>query len=257
MRLQKCKNKKYHGFVLWFLFFCSTSVLACGIIKSGERKGTAVRKGQTTTLRKLRVYLDTSVISHLDQQDNPEYMQVTKEFWEEVKKGKYDIYISDAVTTELDECPEPKRSKLFEYLNGIQYDKIAVDEQVMELAEKYIAAGIIPAKFSGDAIHIAAASIKDCEILVSWNLKCIVKLKTIQGVNEVNKLMGYKEIQLVSPLMMLEEEVIDMFETSAMKELHRLQEEIYKETKGMTPEELIRYFKEKTKKVEKELEELK
>lgn len=48
-----------------------------------------------------------------------------------------------------------------------------------------------------------------------------------------------------------------MFETSAMKELHRIQEEIYEETKGMTPEELIRYFEETAKKVERELEELK
>lgn len=48
-----------------------------------------------------------------------------------------------------------------------------------------------------------------------------------------------------------------MFETSAMKELHRIQEEIYEETKDMTPEELIRYFEETAKKVERELEELK
>ncbi|BCS82347.1 hypothetical protein [Anaerocellum diazotrophicum] len=48
-----------------------------------------------------------------------------------------------------------------------------------------------------------------------------------------------------------------MFETSAMKELHRIQEEIYEETKGMTPEEFIRYFEETAKKVERELEELK
>lgn len=39
-----------------------------------------------------------------------------------------------------------------------------------------------------------------------------------------------------------------MFETSAMKELHRIQEEIYEETKDMTPEELIRYLKKRQKK---------
>ncbi|WAM36591.1 type II toxin-antitoxin system VapC family toxin [Caldicellulosiruptor acetigenus] len=207
-------------------------------------------------MRKLRVYLDTSVISHLDQQDNPEYMQVTKEFWEEVKKGKYDIYISDAVATELDECPEPKKSKLFKYLNGIEYEKIVIDEQVMELAEKYIAEGIIPAKYSGHAIHIAAASVKDCEILVSWNFKHIVKVKTIQGVNGINKLMGYREIQLVSPLMMLEEEVIDRFETSDMKELHEIREKIYEETKNMTRKEFIEYIHKKAEKAEEEMRKL-
>ncbi|WAM36924.1 type II toxin-antitoxin system VapC family toxin [Caldicellulosiruptor acetigenus] len=208
-------------------------------------------------MRKLRVYLDTSIINHLEQQqDNPEYMQITKEFWKQIEKEKYSVYISDIVITEINKCSEPKRSKLFEYLNGIQYEKIAVDEHVMELAERYIDAGIIPARFSDDAIHIAVASVKDCEILVSWNFKRIVKLKTIQGVNGINKLMGYREIQLVSPLMMLEEEVIDRFETSDMKELHEIREKIYEETKNMTRKEFIEYIRKKAKKAEEEMKKL-
>jgi len=151
------------------------------------------------------VYLDTSVISHLDQQDNPEYMQITKEFWKDVIAEKYDIYISDAVTTELDECPEPKRSMLFEFLSQINYKLINFNEQIIELAKRYVEEGIISDKFFDDAIHIAAATVYECDILVSWNFKHIVKVKTIQGVNGINKLIGYKEIQLVSPAMMLEE----------------------------------------------------
>ncbi|ABP68135.1 hypothetical protein Csac_2562 [Caldicellulosiruptor saccharolyticus DSM 8903] len=66
------------------------------------------------------------------------------------------------------------------YLNEIKYEKTVVDDQIVELAEKYIAEGIIPARFSDDAIHIAAASVKECDILVSWNFRHVVKLKTIQ-----------------------------------------------------------------------------
>ena len=32
--------------------------------------------------KKLKIYLDTSVISHLDQQDAPEKMASTLSFWE-------------------------------------------------------------------------------------------------------------------------------------------------------------------------------
>jgi len=132
-------------------------------------------------------------------------MQVTKEFGEEVKKGKYDIYISDAVTTELDECPEPKKSILLAFLSQIKFEQINFNEQIIELAKRYVEEGIISSKFFDDAIHIAAATVYECDILVSWNFKHIVKVKTIQGVNGINKLMGYREIQLVSPAMMLEE----------------------------------------------------
>lgn len=36
---------------------------------------------------KIKVYLDTSVISYLDQQDAPEKMQETREIWEILKTG--------------------------------------------------------------------------------------------------------------------------------------------------------------------------
>ena len=47
-----------------------------------------------------------------------------------------------------------------------------------------------------------------------------------------------------------------MYETSAMKELHEIRVKIYEETKNMTPKELIEYFRKRSEKVEKELEEL-
>ncbi|WP_167333824.1 hypothetical protein [Anaerocellum danielii] len=47
-----------------------------------------------------------------------------------------------------------------------------------------------------------------------------------------------------------------MLETNAMRELHKIQEEIYEETKDMNATELIRYFEETAKEVEKELGEL-
>ncbi|ABP66141.1 hypothetical protein Csac_0504 [Caldicellulosiruptor saccharolyticus DSM 8903] len=157
-------------------------------------------------MRRLRVYLDTSVISHLDHHDNPEYMQITRKFWEELKQGKYNIYISSAVITELNKCKEPKRSRLLEYMSQIEFTRIEINQQVLELAQKYVNECIIPSRFFDDAVHIAVASINECDILVSWNFKHIVRYRTIQGVNAINKLMGYREIQLVSPLMMLEEE---------------------------------------------------
>ena len=58
------------------------------------------------TDRKIKVYLDTSVISYLDQQDAPEKMQETREVWELIKAGHYEIFISDVVLRELNDCKE-------------------------------------------------------------------------------------------------------------------------------------------------------
>jgi len=40
-------------------------------------------------MKKLKIYLDTSVISHLQHEDVPEKMKDTLLFWEELKTGKY------------------------------------------------------------------------------------------------------------------------------------------------------------------------
>ena len=50
---------------------------------------------------KLRVYLDTSVISHLLQEDVPEKMADTRQLWEMFRNGKYDVYLSTVTLEEL------------------------------------------------------------------------------------------------------------------------------------------------------------
>ena len=69
--------------------------------------------------RKIKVYLDTSVISYLDQQDAPEQMKETREVWERIKAGHYEVFISDVVLRELADCKEEaKRDLLIGHLAG-------------------------------------------------------------------------------------------------------------------------------------------
>lgn len=62
--------------------------------------------------RKLKVYLDTSVISHLMQEDVPEKMADTLQLWEMFCEGVYDVYLSTVTLEEVSACPEPKRGRL-------------------------------------------------------------------------------------------------------------------------------------------------
>ena len=45
-------------------------------------------------MRKLKAYLDTSVVSYLYQLDTPEKMKDTLELWELFRQGHYEVYIS-------------------------------------------------------------------------------------------------------------------------------------------------------------------
>ena len=52
-------------------------------------------------MRKLKVYLDTSVISYLMQEDVPEKMADTRQLWEMFKAEKYEVYLSAVTLKEI------------------------------------------------------------------------------------------------------------------------------------------------------------
>ena len=157
-------------------------------------------------MRKLKIYLDTSVISYLKQEDAPKNMALTIQLWEQLKNDEFVVYISEIGLAEIGECAEPKRTILMEYLAEIRYEKIYLNDEILLLADKYIEQGIIPGMYRDDALHISAATVFDCNVVVSWNFKHMVKLKTIIGVNGINKLMGYGEIEIFPPNIIIGED---------------------------------------------------
>ena len=68
-------------------------------------------------MKKLKIYLDTSFMSHLYRLDAPDKMNDTLALWEEIKNGVHDAVISEVTTRELMNCTEPKRSVMVDYLN--------------------------------------------------------------------------------------------------------------------------------------------
>ena len=151
-------------------------------------------------MRRMRIYLDTSVISYLDQQDTPEDMQKTRDLWEYLKSDECEICLSETVLEEIYKCPEPKLSRLVTFLGQIRYILLEPDNEVAELAEKYIEEGVLTRKHLFDLVHLATASVNYCNILLSWNFSHIVQHKTMTGVNATNKRHGYGELLLLSPL---------------------------------------------------------
>ncbi len=97
-------------------------------------------------MRKLKVYLDTSVISHLLQEDVPEKMADTRQLWEMFKAGKYDVYLSTVTLEEIADCPEPKRSELRKLLQQIDFVTLDISDEMESVAHKIIEMGILTNK---------------------------------------------------------------------------------------------------------------
>lgn len=157
-------------------------------------------------MRKLKVYLDTSVISYLQQKDTPERMKDTLALWKRFEEGDFEIFLSQLTLMEVEQCPEPKRSVLDDFLTKINYTTLMVDDEILILAKKVIEMGILTQKSFDDCQHIATAVVNNCDCIISWNFKHIVNIKTIRGIRAITNLEGYKDIDIINPSVLLESE---------------------------------------------------
>ncbi len=155
-------------------------------------------------MKKMKVYLDTSVVSYLYQLDTPEKMQDTLALWELFKSGTFEVYVSDIVFREIDKCDEEKLDILLKYLKQIEYHTIETNNDIIELAEKFIDFGILREKSFDDCQHIAAAILAGCDVIISWNFKHIVNVKTVKGVKIITTMEGYKDLLIYPPSALLE-----------------------------------------------------
>ena len=148
----------------------------------------------------MRVYIDTSVINGLLADDAPEIQSKTKAFFQRVQRGEFELYVSKLVHDEINATPDAvRRALLLGIFLNYTFHFLEPLDSTVELAEKYVKKGAIPAKSYPDALHIAYAASHGIEVLVSWNFKHIVKHKTRMLVGQVNAQRGLRVVDLCSP----------------------------------------------------------
>ena len=146
--------------------------------------------------RKLRIYIDTSVIGgYLDK----EFKEASQKLIDRFMKGEFQAVISDITQLELKNAPDKVKAILKKIpKENIEYVELTKD--ATELTKRYISYGVLTKSKLVDAQHIAIATINKVDLIVSWNFKHIVNIEKIRGFNAVNLKMGYSIIDIRSPL---------------------------------------------------------
>ncbi|MBI5741256.1 MAG: PIN domain protein [Nitrospirae bacterium] len=142
-----------------------------------------------------KVYIDTSVIGGcLDD----EFTVWSKLLFEEFRSGIKIAVVSDLTLQELEDAP-PDVRKILSDLPADAIEYVFLSDEAVELADTYIARGVVTEKHLIDTQHIAIATIAKVDILVSWNFKQIVNLDRIRKFNAVNLTKGYHLLEIRSP----------------------------------------------------------
>lgn len=119
--------------------------------------------------RRLKIYLENSLISMYFLDDAPYLRDLTRQFWKETLPH-FEAYVSDIVLAEIR----------------------AIEDN----------------NLSGDALHLAAASTERTESLVTWNLRHLYKRGTQEMIREVNTKLRLPVPSILTPEDFFEEEEV-------------------------------------------------
>src|SRR5512137_1369061 len=133
--------------------------------------------------RKLRVYLDTSVISALFDDRNPDRKKTTEDFFQAA--ARFELVISETTVKEIMKAQNDEaRDRMTKAVSEITV--LLSSEEIDSLAEEYLKCGATPRSHPDDAQHIAFAVLNEVDYLLSWNFKHLVRNKTRDIVRMVN-----------------------------------------------------------------------
>lgn len=146
-----------------------------------------------------RTYVETSVWNFVFADDAPKERDATRDFFEKVRHGDFEVFVSSVVLAEVNNAPEPKRAELLRLIDEVAPTILPTSEEASELVAELIRSGAVPAKYDSDAAHIAIAVVANMDILLSWNFKHIVRSKTRALVAAASHVAGYKEMEIACP----------------------------------------------------------
>jgi hypothetical protein len=154
-------------------------------------------------MKKLRVYLDTSVVNFLFAEDAPDFQRVTEEFFSRYAE-RYELFASAVMLLEISrDANLGHRQKLLDVLrtHPISILSDQQHDEIERLARLLLERKVIPAKKYEDALHVSYAIVHEMDILLSWNFKHLANVRRETLITAVAQEQGYRHpLRLLSPL---------------------------------------------------------
>src|SRR6266436_2275755 len=148
-----------------------------------------------------KLYLETTIPSYLTARGSRDlrlaaHQEVTEEWWSD-HRHEYDLYISDLVLDEAGEGDAEFATSRIAALAGIP--SLDVTEEVDELAGRLLAGGLIPAKATQDAFHVAVSAVHRMDFLLTWNCTHINNVNIIRRMERICAETGFVCPVICSP----------------------------------------------------------
>lgn len=151
-------------------------------------------------MKKIQVYVETSVWSFALAEDVPESRADTEAFFDLCRNRLFEPCISSVVLAEIQFAQPPLRTRLEELVREIKPVVLPWLSEADDLSDAFVRERAVPPSKPEDARHVAIAVVHGLDVLVSWNFRHIVNLRREERFNAIALLAGYHhQLRIVSP----------------------------------------------------------
>lgn len=113
-----------------------------------------------------------------------------------LRTGPFDK-IDTGVLDEAGDGDADAARRRLEYLRDLPL--LTMTPAVSEVAKAIMESGLLPRKAARDTVHIAVASVHDCDILLTWNCRHIANAAIMKELGEIVAQCGYDMPVLCTP----------------------------------------------------------
>ena len=148
-----------------------------------------------------RVYIETTIANYLVARPSRDlilaaHQEVTRHWWEN-RREQFDLYVSQFVLDESGDGDPEAAARRLELLDGLGL--LPLSDEVFDVANGLVKAGLLPAKAQADAVHIAVATVHEMDVLLTWNCRHLANAAILGGIGRRLRGLGYEAPIICTP----------------------------------------------------------
>lgn len=150
---------------------------------------------------KPRVYVETTVVSYLTARPARDVViagrqQSTRDWWSDAA-ARFELVASELVFNEAAQGDVEAARNRMDVLTSLT--PLDATREALELAQRLVEEGAVPAVAAEDAAHIAIAVANGIEYLVTWNYRHIANAASRSLIEKVCRGEGFEPVIICSP----------------------------------------------------------
>ncbi len=136
-------------------------------------------------------YVETSAWGSLAPRQPADRKQAVRRLLGLLDRVRGYCVISPTVLEEIEDAKPAVAKAIHQQVLVVQPLVFPTTEQVRELAAAYLEEEVLPQRRRADALHVAAATVLNCDYLVTWNHRHLTRPKKKLQFQAVNLLCGH------------------------------------------------------------------